>query len=113
MISSSGNLPVDDGFNDEENKRKRRILIQILLIIAFAIVLALTNDENSYTNKQEEFPKPDPSKGQSLGYSFERGEYRYATEYDGSTSISTPKSYGNKCECTEDEARDILDYKGD
>lgn len=60
--------------------KKRYICFAALFafIIYFSLDAGKINLQSEFT-----FPKPDPSKGWATGYNFEKGDYDYHSEHDG------------------------------
>lgn len=64
---------------------------QVIFLVCFALLVFIANlpEEREPTPP---FPKPDPSKGTSLGYDFNKGDYRYASEYPRANAVSSKRT---------------------
>lgn len=89
-------------------KRHKLLLISWVIIIFFSY--KATTDKPKH--KGLDFPKSDRTQGMSLGFSFEKGEYRYHSSYNGKLDTSSKVYYKKKkvIEVDEMELLDMLEF---
>lgn len=103
----------------ENKKGIRNHKFAVIFITSWTIFCILTREDGSNNyNQGKDFPKPDPSKGQALGYDYKKGEYKYESHWPKGkplkeTKVDKGKPYIHQEDVTEDiDPQEIRDYYG-